>query len=534
MKTNISCSKQILNELYGHGVREVALCAGARNSPLVALLDKAQDFQVYSFFEERSAAFFMMGCARRSRRPAAIITTSGTAVAELLPAVIEAFHEGVPLVVISADRPRRLRGSGAPQSIDQTGLFGKFVSQEFDLESEDLKITNWDLSSPVHINICFDEPLLDEPIEVWHPTFASVARAHSQVADNRITESVQSFKKFFAKVRKPLVIVGTLDSLEEQKVVTQILSQWQLPCYIEATSGLREAGLRTLKAGDASLGWALREKFFDGVVRIGAVPTVRIWRDLDDPKTRCPVFSISSLPFKGLHEGEIFCGSLSLFLGEVLSQNVGPASSPGREQSEKSWFQKDAEGVRLLESLYRQEPKAEPSLMFALSKLIKTDELVFVGNSLPIREWDLSASFDQPRWVQANRGVNGIDGQLSTFLGLSVGRTVAWSVVGDLTALYDLAAPWALSYLQPTQLRFVVVNNGGGKIFSRIFRNPRFENRHNLQFAPWAELWQLDYQKWSEVPVNWTHSKNCVIELVPDELSTQRFYNAYDAFWRKA
>lgn len=132
---NIPAVCSLLTKLADLGVCDVVVCAGARNSPLVAVLDRTIGFRVHSFFEERSAAFFALGRARREQTPAAVITTSGTAAAQLLPAAIEAFHTGVPLILITADRPRRLRGTGAPQTIDQTGLFAKFVETEVDIEA---------------------------------------------------------------------------------------------------------------------------------------------------------------------------------------------------------------------------------------------------------------------------------------------------------------------------------------------------------------------------------------------------------------
>ena len=164
--TNISLVLNLLSELRKNKVENYILCAGARNSPIVEVLGRVNDIKLYSFFEERSAAFFALGCAKRLAKPVAVVTTSGTAVAELLPAMVEAHHSGVPLVAITADRPARLRGSGAPQAIDQTGLFKKFaaLNLEVSVENPDLNFADWNERSPVHINISFDEPLLDAPL----------------------------------------------------------------------------------------------------------------------------------------------------------------------------------------------------------------------------------------------------------------------------------------------------------------------------------------------------------------------------------
>jgi 2-succinyl-5-enolpyruvyl-6-hydroxy-3-cyclohexene-1-carboxylate synthase len=196
-------------------------------------------------------------------------------------------------------------------------------------------------------------------------------------------------------------------------------------------------------------------------------------------------------------------------------------------------YERDRAGTDLLASLFHREPRAEPSLVRALSRLLPDESLMYVGNSLPIREWDLAAPLDRPRAVEANRGANGIDGQLSTFLRLLPEGDEGWTLVGDLTALYDLTAPWVLSGMSSSRVRFVVLNNGGGKIFSRIFKTALFENRHSLSFEGWAKMWDLPYELWTEVPAGWDGPKHAVIELKPDAEATARFWDAYDGFWVK-
>ncbi|HVS31057.1 MAG TPA: thiamine pyrophosphate-binding protein [Thermoanaerobaculia bacterium] len=150
--TNLERARRLVADLRGAGVRDFCVCAGSRNSPLLAVLGSARE-GLYSFIDERSAAFFALGRAKRDRQPVAVVTTSGTAVAELLPAAVEAFYSAVPLLLVTADRPARFRGTGAPQCIDQLGIFGLYA--ETDLSS-------WSRTKPLHVNIEFDEPLIDE------------------------------------------------------------------------------------------------------------------------------------------------------------------------------------------------------------------------------------------------------------------------------------------------------------------------------------------------------------------------------------
>jgi len=147
---NLELARRLIDEVRGAGTSEFCVCAGSRNSPLLAVLGES-DARLFSFVDERSAAFFALGRSKLHGNPVAVVTTSGTAVAEMLPAAIEAYYSGVPLILISADRPARFRGTGAPQSIDQLGLFGAYA--ETSLET-------WTRVRPLHLNIEFDEPLL--------------------------------------------------------------------------------------------------------------------------------------------------------------------------------------------------------------------------------------------------------------------------------------------------------------------------------------------------------------------------------------
>ena len=526
---NITWSQKIFSEFIDQGVRDVIVCAGARNAPLVMVLSKTSGFRVHSFFEERSASFYALGIARRTHRPVVVVTTSGTAVAELLPAVVEAFHTGFPLVVISADRPRRLRGTGAPQAIDQAGIFGKFVTEEFDLEEgEFFDLSTWNRRSPIHLNVCFDEPLLDEPVNQLSLTADG---QHGFAMRATVTDGAEwgalRLTKFLRGTSPLVVVVGTLDTREEADAVEGFLQKLGEPVYLEATSGLREReslSALSLKSGDKILQWALKHGLLSRVLRIGGVPTVRVWRDLDLNESPVEVFSLTSLPFPGLSRGEIVCSDIA----DVVNAAVFPPPiSSGTEI-----FAKDLEARVELEKLFVEEPTAEASLVHQLSLLISAPSKVYVGNSLPIREWDLAASYERNFHVEANRGVNGIDGQLSTFFGLAdLGRD-NWALIGDLTTMYDLASPWALRTRESElKVRLVVLNNGGGKIFNRIFANDLFENSHDIEFEHWAKMWKLGYERWTTIPAEYIGSRADVIELVPDTEASTRFWSRYDALW---
>ena len=154
--TNLAAARAVIDHVYALGTTAFIVCGGSRNAPLIAAVaasGKRQAASVFAFVDERAAAFFALGRIKRDGQPVAVITTSGTAVAELLPATIEAFYSGLPLILITADRPARFRGSGAPQTIDQAGIFGSYAATD---------TASWSRGMPLHINIEFDEPLIDE------------------------------------------------------------------------------------------------------------------------------------------------------------------------------------------------------------------------------------------------------------------------------------------------------------------------------------------------------------------------------------
>ena len=150
--TNVGRARELIQQARAAGVAEFCVCGGSRNSPLLAVLG-ASDLRTFSFVDERSAAFFALGRIKQHGKPVAVVTTSGTAVAELLPATVEAYYSSLPLMLITADRPARFRGTGAPQAIEQEGIFGPYAAASFD---------GWDQTAPLHINIEFDEPQIDE------------------------------------------------------------------------------------------------------------------------------------------------------------------------------------------------------------------------------------------------------------------------------------------------------------------------------------------------------------------------------------
>jgi 2-succinyl-5-enolpyruvyl-6-hydroxy-3-cyclohexene-1-carboxylate synthase len=314
-----------------------------------------------------------------------------------------------------------------------------------------------------------------------------------------------SISEFLDLVEKPLVIVGQLRPSERDEV-EHLLAELGAPAYLEATSGLR--GRPHIESVVAFADGILRRHEFDGVIRIGGVPTHRLWRDLEDSQSKLPVFSVSSLPFTGLSRPS----------GQTYELPTSPRryDRPDLVIAEQSRYQK-------LVDLLRAEPQSEPGMVHELSRRIETSASIYLGNSLPIREWDLAGEWRPGHDFRASRGLNGIDGQLSAFLGgCSVDRP-NWALLGDLTLLYDLAGLWPNT--GSANATIVVMNNSGGKIFDRMFGNPSFQNRHSLNFQAWAEMWSIGYERIEDpTQICLQEAGIRLIEFVPDAEATARFW----------
>lgn len=526
---NIAAASLILTAAWRSGVRDLCLCAGSRNSPLIAVAATDRGFRKLAFPDERAAAFFALGRAKTTGRPAAVITTSGTAVAELLPAVIEAHYSGVPILIITADRPRRYRGTGAPQSIEQNGIFGPYCGISIDIEAgEAFELSGWNQRGPLHLNIAFDEPLIDAAIP-------QIARADEsdELRDEDTSANPEVVQNFLDRYRQPLVIAGHLVRSDREAAV-EFLVALGAPVYAEPLSGLRES--RALQHLLVTAGERMLSRgAFDSVLRIGGVPTLRFWRDLEASHSHLPVLSLSALPFAGLSRGTALVGSLRHTLACV--------SPPRRSMS--SFIEEDREMAGRFERILRESPASEPGMVHALSELIPFGSRVFLGNSLPIREWDLAATRSERELdCIANRGANGIDGAISTFLGTATSGMENWALIGDLTLLYDLSAPWILPQLEnEIMLRMVVINNRGGRIFGRVValdsiepsnREKFFENGHDISFEGWSAMWKLPHERWDAVPSSPALAPRCVIEVSPDPAATALLWKRFDELWRSA
>jgi 2-succinyl-5-enolpyruvyl-6-hydroxy-3-cyclohexene-1-carboxylate synthase len=520
MNGNDAVIAALFGELDALGVEEFCIAAGARNAPLIAaLLARETQLRVWHFFEERSAAFFALGRVMMTRRPVAVLTTSGTAVGELLPAVMEAHYQALPLVLISADRPSHYRGSGAPQAVEQVGIFGDYAASEVELEATadggvQMSDSLGARSGPIHFNICLDEGISAGSIENQQANTALSVPVSVPVEADR-----QNWREFWKAEGEILVVAAGLHPTDVPSA-REFLLKLKAPVFAEATANLASDPALShllIQGGEKALADLPARR----VLRLGAVPSGRWWRDLEERSDVC-VLSISRAPFRGLARVE----GVAVVPWEMLSRSdfcvansraAATAISPS--------------------SLLDEHPKSETAWVRAVSRLIPGRATVFLGNSLPIREWNLAAEAPKPGTVFfANRGANGIDGLISTWLGLAAGADESWLILGDLSAMYDLSAPWILPQLKAAKRRIVIINNGGGKIFSRVGwlrglndeARRMIENRHAIGFGPWAQMWGMDYRLITEPAKLCDDESPCAVwEIRPDEAQTEAFWAAW-------
>lgn len=516
MRGNAAVLGALFAELDALGVREFCVCAGARNAPVIeALAQRQHAFTLRHFFDERAAAFFALGRAMKTRTAVAVLTTSGTAAAELLPAVVEAHYQKIPLVMVTADRPTRYAGSGAPQAIEQRGLFGVYAATvEFTPEAPVL--VQESQCGPLHFNVRLEEGLCELP--GTEPT--SEAGAHA----TRSSPASEDWREF-SKHDEPAVVLAAGIHPDDVPAVARFLRELNAPVVAEATANLHlapELKPLLLKGGER----ALQNLNARRVLRIGAVPSWRWWRDLDACE-EVPVLNITRAPFRGLAR-TTHVTTLpweAILRAECGVRHTEPVKTP------------EAGGLEALLDLHHN---SEPAWMRHVSRIIGADATVFLGNSLPIREWNFAA--DEPRHGTAffaNRGVNGIDGLLSTWLGVSADAKEAWCVLGDLSALYDMNAPWILPQLPAAKRRIVIINNGGGGIFSQVrwleklspAAGKIMKNPHAIGFEPWAKMWDMEYRRFTDVlDLSDDSAESAVWEICPDPEQTSAFWSA----WRKS
>jgi len=494
---SLDCAWALVDELVRGGVEHACLSPGSRSTALALALDRHPAVTVHVHLDERSSGFVALGIAKATGRPVAVACTSGTAAAELLPAVVEASQSRTPLLVLSADRPPRLRGTAANQTIDQVELYGRFARAYLEppvpteagdeveawraagaeavraaWEGVDPRSGDAGAPGPAHVDCPFDEPLV--PSAAWTPRTQPSSAGRPFRAYVAIARSYPAFTEAVAGVERGLVLVGPRGFADRS--ILDLAERLGWPVAAEPTSQLRTEG--ALVAGQALLAseaWTATVP--DAVLRFGGPPTTRAsQRAAERAERRIVVAEAHALDPDP--EGTATLRLLEGRPGIAAELLEGVPPSRGASPWRDAWSRADrAARAALDEVLDASEEPFEPAIARDVAAVVPDGGTLVVGSSMPIRELDLAMAPREGLRVLANRGASGIDGLVSTAVGVAAsgtGPTVA--LLGDLTLLHDAGALlW--NGRRGTDLTIVVPNDGGGTIFSFLAQRelPEFE-----------------------------------------------------------
>ncbi|MGZ0800161.1 2-succinyl-5-enolpyruvyl-6-hydroxy-3-cyclohexene-1-carboxylic-acid synthase [Kluyvera ascorbata] len=526
----------ILEALTRHGVRYVCIAPGSRSTPLTLAAAENRTFIHHTHFDERGLGHLALGLAKVSKQPVAVIVTSGTAVANLYPALIEAGLTGEKIILLTADRPPELIDCGANQAIRQPGMFASHPSSTLSLPrpSQDIP-ARWLVSvvddalgslhsGGVHINCPFAEPLygdMDDTGLAWQQALGDWWQGEKPWLREALhQESAVQRDWFFWRQKRGVIVAGRMDAEEGKKV-----AEWA-----------------------KTLGWPL---IGDVLSQTGQpLPCADLW--LSNPaaiseleQAQIVVQLGSSLTGKRVLQWQLACEPDEYWLVDPLSGRLDPAHHRGRrlvsniaQWLEKHPAEKRAPWTTVIPTLSEQAWEAvaaqsehfgEAQLAHRIRRYLPEQGQLFVGNSLVVRLIDALGQLPAGYPVYSNRGASGIDGLISTAAGVqraSARPTLA--IVGDLSALYDLNA-LALLRQVSAPLVLIVVNNNGGQIFSLLptpveERERFYAMPQNVHFEHAAKMFGLRYQQpedWASLETAlstaWRTPATTVIELVVND-----------------
>jgi 2-succinyl-5-enolpyruvyl-6-hydroxy-3-cyclohexene-1-carboxylate synthase len=483
----------LLDGLATAGLDLLVLSPGSRSTPMVLAAQRHLGLDIVPILDERSAAFFALGAARASGRPAALLATSGSAPAHWYPAVIEASEAGVPLILLSADRPPRMRNWGANQTIDQIRLFGAFVRESHDpglprqqaaaikaVRALGLRAGSISLGpspGPVHINLPFDEPLVPmgdcqtdarSPVPTGaqatadHPAFglAIEARSGGAIGLTRSRPAVQLPAGLGLIVCGP----GRFNAGFAQ-ALRRCAERQGLPVLADPLSGLRfgpESG-PMVSGYDALLRnpHIAAELRPDWLLRFGHAP---VSKRLGQWLEAIPTILVD--PAGGWSDPNHDVIQRLCVDPETLLETLADAETSRDATWRGRWLAVDRQVQAFADRFLADAHWCEGHMIRTLIGRIPAGEALLCANSMPIRQLDTwSGNRLSPLGLFGNRGVSGIDGQVSTLAGLNHSGVPTWALLGDLSLCHDLSG-----LLQARRLKrpILVINNGGGRIFDYL------------------------------------------------------------------
>jgi 2-succinyl-5-enolpyruvyl-6-hydroxy-3-cyclohexene-1-carboxylate synthase len=469
---SVQTAELVVQQLVNTGVEFVALAPGSRNGPISLALVAAEKqglLSVHVRIDERSAAFLALGAAIRTGKPTAVLTTSGTAVANVFPAIVEAKYAGIPFIVLTADRPASVQGTGANQVIVQREIFGNYVSRSIEIASDSLTIEttsareairdriNSVLSaatrnrSPVHLNIGLAEPLVPVSDFVFE---------HKKNLQSETVITPENISTEFL-TRKGLIVAGGTN-IEYLNYAQQLGEALDWPVIVEPPHIGVGAGMVSHPSTLLSLNSTNLKP--EVVLTVGRVGLSR---------------QVNELVKKG--SVIISCAVPSIVTNSPAKQRISGLFRIPAKQNNKAWKQVwDAAGKAAHQIVQKVlNENKEISALHVIDSLMKnlpSNSHLHLASSLTARDFELlnSPELNSPFSlgqvsVSMNRGVNGIDGVAATAMGTALSaKTPTYAVLGDIAALHDLSSFAIPSLEAKPDITFVITDNNGGAIFSLL------------------------------------------------------------------
>ena len=516
------------SELYAYGVREVVISPGSRSTPLAIAFEAHPNIKTWIHPDERSAAFFALGLIKGSERPVAILCTSGTAAANYTPAIAESQISRIPLIVLTSDRPHELRSVGAPQAINQVNMFANYINFQFDMPVADgsqemLNTINYQMQiasqylygphrGPIHFNLPFREPLTPD-LEMTE----NLKSEHKILPHYQKNIDIQDIKNIL-KDKKGLIIVGDM----QHQAVDQILTYatiHDLPILADPLSQLRKFNHPNVITTYDLLYRSHLNIDADFIIRVGK-PVIS--KKLNQWLTRTNAFQIL---VQNNDKIDVFPTpphiSYEISANDFFRSLVNEPTVNRKDWIER-WQSIEAQSRKAITQHISQATDESAFVSTLIQKLTKDDAL-FVSNSMPIRDVD-NLLFDSEVEVYANRGANGIDGVISTALGMAVHKRVTL-LIGDLAFYHDMNG-LLMAKLNDIHINIVILNNDGGGIFSylpqktaaeqyfeRLFGTPT-----GLNFEYTAMLYDFSFKRLNNITdfsqVSFSNMNSYIYEMI--------------------
>ncbi len=476
----ISCSAMA-------GVAEWVCCPGELNAPLYRALADCPVVHRWSVADDRSAAFFALGRVQATGRPVVVVAGSGSSAAAMTPAVINAYYQRRPLVVLTMDSTTGSGGTGAPQSVEQEALFGMYaptVELALPCPVSDLPNLVESLSEgfPLHLHV-----RLDEEAEPPCPDFSNVEVGDAPPAP-RFRGSLVAVSQMlrFRSMEGLVLLIGALNP-DEQEPVLWLAQTLRVPVLAEASSGLREELAPYLLHNGDDL---LRQNPPRHVLRVGDVPTGAFWKALENmPQTE--VYSITRTGFSGLsRKSNVVEGEL-----EQVMKALGDVPHVG---DTARLLTRSRRAAGQLEELLLGYPESAEAMVRAFSRHACLADVICVGSATTVRLWNRYAQCQVPTLYLRDLHSTGADGVLSAFLGNAADASSGCCLIGDLTLLRDINAAAIVPQLPPGKRIVAVLNNeGAAASMHDTAGDPELE-RLLVQPQPFrmqeiARLWGAEY-----------------------------------------